>query len=439
MSLKLSRRASAIATFLLVSILCFASAGLSQGQTFSSGSTGADGPLNITAQGVTNFDPRTVNPTLHADGNLIYNFTTINIAAGSTLRLSGNLITGPIFFLASGAVQIAGTIDLSGENGLDTLSIANLASRVPAAPGTGGFAGGVGGICAPGSLGCSNNIANVPTAQPGNGPAGGAVAGPNDQFGFPGNFSGTQFLIPLIGGSGGGGHNSNNLNTIFCGGGAGGGAILIASSISITMTGNSAPTITANGGRGGCPANPFAGGGAGSGGAIRLMAPIITHNLGGSFSNFNPRLLVAGGVGGVGSQVGGQGRVRLEAFQINGSGSADATPASALSTSLPISVPLPAASSIINVTSIAGIPINANPFIFPDVSITTNAPVPVVIQARSVPLGAALKLFIYSETGPDQVIDVPALQGTLQQSTSTVNIAFPQGGSRGYVKATWTQ
>ena len=80
-------------------------------QSFPSGSTGADGALNITAADVTSFSTPPVG------GGSVYNFTTINIAAGSTLKLSGAVFSSPIYFLASGAVTVAGTIDLSGQSG----------------------------------------------------------------------------------------------------------------------------------------------------------------------------------------------------------------------------------------------------------------------------------------------------------------------------------
>jgi hypothetical protein len=433
MSLKLFHLKNTAAIFLVVFSLC--SVKSAAGQTFSSGSTGADGALNITAAGVTNFDPKVMgNPAVHTDGNAIYNFTTINISAASTLKLSGKLINEPVFLLASGTVEIDGTIDLNGENGQEPLSITNLASRVPAAPGSGGFPGGVGGICTPGSAGCGVTI-NLPMAQPGNGPDGGAASGPTTYQGVAGTFSGTQFLIPLVGGSGGGGHNSNDPATLYCGGGAGGGALAIASSISITMPGGA--RITANGGQGGCPGSGYQGGGSGSGGGVRLMAPVITAKSCGFACSPTDyaAVTVVGGPGGPATQAGGQGQIRFEAFQINGEGNSSGT----ISTSLPVTIPLPTSSALIKVISVAGIAINANPFVFPDASIASNVPVPLVIQAQSVPLTASVTLYIYSEVGADQAITVPALQGTLQQSTSTVNITFPQGGSRGYVKATWTQ
>lgn len=79
-----------------------------------------------------------------------------------------------------------------------------------------------------------------------------------------GQVYGNALVIPLIGGSGGAG-TTNGL-----GGGGGGGAILIASDVSITGSGG---TINASGGGG--AGNPNAG----SGGAVRLVAPLVTGTL----------------------------------------------------------------------------------------------------------------------------------------------------------------
>jgi hypothetical protein len=93
--------------------------------------------------------------------------------------------------------------------------------------------------------------------------------------------------------------------------------------------------------------------------------------------------------------------------------------------------------SAIKVSSIAGTAINANPFQFPNTTITTTAAVPVVINAQYVPVGTIPTLYVFSESGPDQMIAVPALAGTLASSTATVNVTFPEGASYGYVKAVW--
>src|SRR5438874_6684452 len=67
---------------LIVTAFCWISVQASA-QTFNSGSTGADGELIINTPGVTNFT------MLPIGGGNIYNFKKIQIAAGSTLKLSG--------------------------------------------------------------------------------------------------------------------------------------------------------------------------------------------------------------------------------------------------------------------------------------------------------------------------------------------------------------
>jgi hypothetical protein len=135
------------------------------------------------------FDP--VARGLDLDGDNIYHFTTITIGAGITVRLTVRKVNAPVFWLASGAVQMNGAIDLNGDNGQDAVSSPN--TRLPTFPGVGGYGGGIGG-----------NV-NSP-AQPGGGPGGGA-SGVSDfgGNGTGGSFTGNVFLVPLIGGSGGGG------------------------------------------------------------------------------------------------------------------------------------------------------------------------------------------------------------------------------------------
>src|SRR5215510_14154314 len=77
-------------------------------QSVSSGSTGADGPLNLTTPGTIAFDPKTFNPPLDPDGDNVYHFTTINIGVGVTVKLSSKILNGPVHWLAQGPVTIGG-------------------------------------------------------------------------------------------------------------------------------------------------------------------------------------------------------------------------------------------------------------------------------------------------------------------------------------------
>ena len=139
-----------------------------QAQTFTSGSTGSDGPLDFSSLptgSVVVFDPKKFTPPLNPAGDNIFNFTTINIPAGITVKLSGRVLNGPVFWLASGDVTINGTVDLNGENGAPPSP--SLSGRIRAMPGAGGFSGGVGG---------KEDISSStpqPKAQPGDGPTGG--------------------------------------------------------------------------------------------------------------------------------------------------------------------------------------------------------------------------------------------------------------------------
>jgi hypothetical protein len=78
-------------------------------------------------------------------------------------------------------------------------------------------------------------------------------------------------------------------------------------------------------------------------------------------------------------------------------------------------------------------------FQVPDVTFNSSVAVPFSIQARNVPPGTVVKLFISSENGGDQTVNSSPLQGTLQQSTGSASATLPPGYSTAWVKANWTQ
>jgi hypothetical protein len=380
-------------------------------QSFSSGSNGSDGALNLTTPGTVLFDPKSFSPPLDPDGDNVFHFTTINIAAGVTVKLSGKIFTRPVFWLATGAVSINGVLDLNGEDGHPRTFLSSV--RAPSVPGAGGYSGGAGG-----------RDASTP-AQPGNGPGGGAVyptAGPL----IGGTFTGNAFLVPLVGGSGGAGELMGG--RFGGGGGAGGGAILIVSSTSIAVDG----IIYASGGN---AEGQTALAGGGSGGAIRLVATTITGNgtlraFGGNGNNGNAFRGVAG-------------RVRIEAFNQQHSltdGAGNIPPSNATLAS-PFNVFLPILQSV-RVVSVDGVPVNQSPtgsFEMPDVTINSAAAVTVVIEARNIPLGTVVKLHLFSENGADQFVDSTPLAGTPGTSTASASVVLPTGFTRGFIRATWTQ
>jgi len=387
---------------LTVSILTLcAGVAQAQPQTFSSGSTGTDGALTYAPSlGTVYFPPS----GLAQRANNIYNFTTITIGAGTTVRVSGWVINGPVYWLAQSDVTIAGTLDISGQPGHPPN---NPSLRAPSEPGAGGYSGGVG------RAGTGQN------ATAGNGPGGGAAPAANSVAGGGGSYSGSSYLLPLIGGSGGAGSCGSAYGSYaYCaGGGAGGGAIMIASSTKITIS--SGGLINAQGGQGAC--NYAAGG---SGGAIRLISNTITNS---------GTVYLAGG-GACYGTAGGAGIVRFEGLTV----SVGAVNGTTALTSIPYNLALPVGGpSTVTVTSVNNISINANPFSFPDTTITTGSAVPVVISGVNVPSGTTGNLYIYSETAADQIIPF-TLTGTLPTTTATVNVPYPSGGSRGFAKAVWT-
>jgi len=368
---------------------------------FSSGSTGSDGALNLTTPGTIVFDPKSFNPPLNPSGDNIYNFTTINIAAGVTVRLSGRNLSGPVYWLATGNVTIAGTIDLNGENGAGYTNTES--ARVIAYPGAGGYAGGVGGGRS------TSGTALAP--QPGSGPGGGAAGNPavNQGNAAAGTFTGNTFLVPLVGGSGGGGGNSPfSDRPIGAGGGAGGGAILIASSSSIAITG----IIRANGGA--AAGEGSGGGGTGAGGAIRLMAPSIS-----------------------GTGIVQAARVRLETANYQGP-TAISQPFTITSTPNLYLPTVPPGS--LRIASIGGTSVPVSPtgsFTVPDVNINSTSAVSVAIEAHNIPVGTVVTLQFFDDGGADFSANTAPLSGTLASSTATASVTFPPGFSRGYAKATW--
>lgn len=416
---------------LLLSALLIAGHAVAQG-TFVSGSTGNDGALDYSKlpPGTYNFDPTTfAAQPLDPSGDNIFNFTYINIPAGTTVNLTGPLLRNkPVIWLATQAVTIAGTLNLNGVAG------ANLASygvnwidyRVPALGGPGGFPGGVG--ARPGS-----------SAFPGLGPGGAPVqtnpscpSGGNGSFasagyGTPtGSTYGNIQLVPLIGGSGGSGGcvASSDAATDAAGGtgGGGGGAIRIVSSASIAVTG----LISAVGGAGGLGRSGGTSGGGGAGGAIHLIAPTISGN--GTLYAF-------------GSGSAGWGYISLNAANNTFTGSdtaGDVTP-----TIRPLlAPPLPSFASVptVTITQVNGVAVAQPPqgaFQTPDVTINSASVVNIVITAVGVPIGTQVQLNIQSELGPDQNITCPGLTGTVASSTATCTASFPTSVSRILASASW--
>ncbi len=202
-------------------------------QAFNSGSDGSYGAIDVTN-----------NMTLDIPSNGVFNCTTITIRSGQSLSFRTNALNTPVYLLAQGDVLI----DDGGA--INAHYSSSVSGSTPGLGGPGGFAGGFGAF------------QGYPDGD-GLGPGGGTQSdGYEAASAFASNQGNTNvygntLCVPLVGGSGGGGEGGY-------GGGGGGGAILIASNTRITVRG----TVYANGGGG--PYNN-----SGSGGMIRLVAPIV--------------------------------------------------------------------------------------------------------------------------------------------------------------------
>lgn len=223
-------------------------------QNFDSGSDGSDGAL------VVNATTGDVAIPLPPDG--ILNYTTIDIAYGTTVTFIPNAGNTPVYMLATDKVNIGGNIDISGKDGI----------------GTSGGQGGPGGYDGGGGT-------TTLSAGHGQGPGGGMPGAVRDEYSSPGNGEylsagyGTSLLMPLVGGSGSGGATDAPY-----GGGGGGGAILIASNTEINLSDYG--SIYAVGGQSARSNNfePYEAYSYGSGGAVRLVAPRISAH---EFSSFS--------------------------------------------------------------------------------------------------------------------------------------------------------
>ncbi len=386
--------------------------------TFSSGSTGADGA----------FSP-TTNQTLQVPESGVFNFTTINIPTAVTITYTRNSKNTPVTILASGDVTIVGTISVSGGGGLS--------NGGGGRGGPGGYDGGAAGFgfdtfvgaTGDGPGGGGGGSSTNGTTLSGGGGGGYASAGVNGGVqtgavaGAGGPRYGSSTILPLIGGSGGGGGGSASGNHAGSGG-AGGGAILIASSTSINFTG----TINSTGGTGAFGSAGGASGGGGSGGAIRLIANTIT-----GFGSLN----VTGGSPGGQSTFpaggsGGAGFVRVEAF--NFSSFTPNVPTNSVTFALPNPVTIPNGPTL-RIASVAGVAAPATPLGslagVPDIVVpsTTANPVTVAVEAANIPLGTIVQVTLIPLNGARASAQTGPLAGTQTASTATASLSLSSGMS----------
>jgi hypothetical protein len=274
-----------VATTTMVVLL---SPALLRAQTFDSGSNGSDGALVVSQ-----------NTTLDLPPDGIFHFTTVTVQGG-TLTFRRNVLNTPVHILATGNISITGSISVDGSPGSNN-------PPVGGAGGPGGFDGGDPGIQGvppgpghgPGSgAGGDANVAGTSDASAG---AAAHAALPTQTSASDGQVYGSPLIVPLAGGSGGGGGVGAQGGGPGVGGSGGGGAVLLASSTRIDVSANG--SVNARGG-----SNSFRHPGQGSGGAIRLVAPVVAGT---------GIIRVTGGTGGVNAangDQGGHGRIRVDTF-----------------------------------------------------------------------------------------------------------------------------
>jgi len=400
--------------YILGLVLLASNAGFAQ-NTFNSGSTGADGA----------FAPTGTTATVNVPESGVLNYTTVDIPTGLKVVFIPNAQNTPVTILASGDVNIAGTISVDGQAGSS--------AGFGGAGGPGGSRGGNAGVdSSGGSLGDGPGAGRggpLVSATTCGGGGGGSyqTAGASSnstttgcstvtgEGGQAGPKYGNRTLIPLLGGSGGGGACGFSQQT-GGGGGGGGGAILIASSGKIILA-NAA--IAARGG-GGAPVScgNGASGGGGSCGAIRLVANTVTGTA---------QLLISGGASNS-SGAGGIGFARVEAFDLSGFSPTSGT---IISSGLPSSVTAANAPGL-QITSVAGVAAPASPSGSfqgsPDVILPANQanPVAVVLNGTNIPNGATVTLTATAADGTSTTAQT-TLTGTTASSTGTASINLSAG------------
>lgn len=346
----------------------------SMAQTFSSGSTGADGALNESTLScfVRPEDSKDVCEVVLPSSGVL-NYTSVHIPAGKTLIFRRNLRNTPVVLLAQGDVVVEGSISVNAWPYLPD-SRSDIAEAGP-----GGFPGA------------------GPAIGPGLGPGGG-----------PGSASwvGPLSLVPLVGGSGGATTSDGYGGTRQ--GSGGGGAIVIASSGQISVTAGA--TITATPYRLSC--GPY-----GSGGAIRLVANRITM-AGNTDARGDYQCQYSGG------PTPGAGIVRFEAPAGSMSFSGSSSPAPILSTINPTIVATVAPD--LRIVSVGG-------FLVPDSAGTRkdaadlvlpkqlSDPINVLVEASNIPVGSPVTVS-FGTANQGTAPTVP-LAGTLASSTATIGVS----------------
>lgn len=321
---------------------------------------------------------------------VVFKYRSVQIPAGVTVTFKNHPSGAPVVWLVSSDVNIAGILSLNGQN--------YVGLRVHAAPGPGGFAGGVANQSAfaveGGGLGIGGGLASF---------EGGSHA--TSGQGNPSPTYGNPRILPLVGGSGGGGEEN--------GGGGGGGAILVAAGGTLTVDG----LIKAAGGNGrnDCCYHRA---GSGAGGAVRLVADALAGA---------GRIYALGGL----TRFGGEGRIRLEAVQT--SATWDLQPVTTLMTpDNPVLLWPPDDAPTVRLVSIGGhlFPADPGARLDPgreDITMDLAEAQQIVLETANVDPAASVQVRVTPEHGAPLFIDAVFQSGNRTLATWTATADLPDG------------
>ncbi|MEW6746396.1 MAG: hypothetical protein AB1486_26950 [Planctomycetota bacterium] len=338
---------------------------------------------------------------------VVFKYQSITVSAGKTITFVNHPSRAPVVWLSQGDVSIAGTIDVRGGIWLPAPGYAQ--------PGPGGFRGGRGR--GPSGGGCSGGFGPGGAPKPTYWVTGShATPGARTEAGGVGPTYGNEGILPLIGGSGG-----SLTETSTYGGGGGGGAILIASNTTISLSGtmnadacSNLSTVT------------------GAGGAVRLVADTVTVGVN---AKAYARAYQAG--------ASGQGRIRIEGNTRNiDPGAIFNPPYSEGPPSVPVQVFPSDTAPRITASFVDGQSVPADPragfrydSVPADMELLDAGSKLVVIEARYVPLDWEVRVRVGNVQGEAHWYVCPALSGTLELSTTSVNVDISQGVSALQVRA----
>jgi len=136
-------------------------------------------------------------------------------------------------------------------------------------------------------------------------------------------------------------------------------------------------------------------------------------------------------------RIGGNGRIRIDAFQNEFGGNNNGVFTQGFQ---PIILPAPGQGIQLAIQSVGGVAVAANPsgvLANPDVIIPAQQtnPVAVVVNCTNVPLNSEITVVAHPANGPDVQAVGLNNTGTTAASTATVSLAMPRGGGILYAKA----